>query len=96
MFVEILYRVRTYPKLLRWFAVLVLVVWLGTWHHSLHSSKQTYEGFTPLVREYIDQGFGHGRSTPSDTPQNFAPLTPRAEWYIPPSWNRPDRGCGQQ
>jgi hypothetical protein len=56
MFVEILYRVRTCPKLLRWLAVLVLVVWLGTWHHSLHSSKQTYEGFTPLVREYIDQG----------------------------------------
>jgi hypothetical protein len=52
----------------------------------LHSSKQADEGFAPLMREHIDQGSDHGGSTPSNTPQNFFPLTHRVGWHIPPSW----------
>lgn len=77
MFVEILYQVRTCPKLLRWLAVLVLVLWLGIWHHPLQSSKQqTHEAFAPLVREHIDQGSGHGGSRSCDSRiENSCPLT---------------------
>ena len=62
MFVEILYQIRTCPKVLRWLAALVLLLWFGAWHQPLYSKTQHDEIFTPLVRKHIDNGSGHGGS----------------------------------
>jgi hypothetical protein len=62
MFVEVLYQIRTCPKVLRWLAALVLLLWLGAWRQPLHSKTQQDESFAPLVRKHIDDGSGRGGS----------------------------------
>lgn len=86
MFVEALYQIRTCPKVLRWLAALILLVWLGAWRQPLHSKSQHDESFAPLVRKHIDHGSGRGGSKSCHSRSARSRLTYSAGWYIPPSW----------